>query len=154
MKKKSQKKLKAKSGWKSGKEIFPFSGHALDLPVKVRITTLLDDDVLQALKNGAIESGIKYQTLLNQILKEKLLKKKDELTEIREDVRQMKEQLEALHIEMHLQNQAHVRILKRYLHPNQDSQTSTETTVGEKGTTFDQGQGSTFVDVTILEHKH
>lgn len=37
---------------------------------KVRITTCLDEDVVLGLKKMAGESGNKYQTLLNQILRE------------------------------------------------------------------------------------
>jgi len=36
--------------------------------VKVRVTTLLDEDVLNALKKIASAKGQKYQTVLNQVL--------------------------------------------------------------------------------------
>ncbi|MBU0506051.1 BrnA antitoxin family protein [bacterium] len=38
--------------------------------VKVRITTYIDEDVLASLKDVADQSGNKYQTLLNTILRE------------------------------------------------------------------------------------
>lgn len=41
--------------------------------IKVRITTYVDQDVLSALRQTALESGSKYQALLNQILREGLL---------------------------------------------------------------------------------
>jgi uncharacterized protein (DUF4415 family) len=36
---------------------------------KVRVTTMLDEDVLQGLKHIAKEKGVKYQTLLNKIIR-------------------------------------------------------------------------------------
>lgn len=43
---------------------------------KVRITTYLDEDVLRLLRRFAREAGSKYQTVLNQILRERLLGEK------------------------------------------------------------------------------
>lgn len=40
--------------------------------LKVRITTYLDEDILQELKNLSLQTGGKYQTLLNQLLRETL----------------------------------------------------------------------------------
>jgi predicted DNA binding CopG/RHH family protein len=40
---------------------------------KIRVTTFLDEDVLQALKEMAGKSGARYQTLLNQLLRQSLL---------------------------------------------------------------------------------
>ena len=40
---------------------------------KVRVTTFLDSDVLEALRKTARSSGTKYQTLLNQLLREALI---------------------------------------------------------------------------------
>lgn len=40
---------------------------------KVRVTTFLDEDVLKALKETAQSSGTRYQTLLNQLLREALI---------------------------------------------------------------------------------
>jgi len=37
--------------------------------VKVRVTTMLDEDVLNALKKIASANGQKYQTFLNQVLR-------------------------------------------------------------------------------------
>ncbi len=37
--------------------------------IKIRISTMLDEDVLLKLKNIAKDKGIKYQTLLNGILR-------------------------------------------------------------------------------------
>ena len=37
--------------------------------VKVRITTLVDEDALEELKKIAEARGIKYQTLLNQVIR-------------------------------------------------------------------------------------
>lgn len=42
---------------------------------KVKITTFLDEDVVIALKELAVESGGRYQTLLNQILRSSLFGK-------------------------------------------------------------------------------
>lgn len=36
---------------------------------KVRVTTMIDEDALNGLKNIAEEKGIKYQTLLNKIVR-------------------------------------------------------------------------------------
>ncbi len=45
---------------------------------KVRITTMIDGDVLDGLKKKAEDEGVKYQTLLNNILRDTLvLNKKD-----------------------------------------------------------------------------
>lgn len=43
---------------------------------KVRITTYLDEDVFALLRKTAREVGGKYQTILNQILRERLLEEK------------------------------------------------------------------------------
>lgn len=43
---------------------------------KVRITTYLDEDVFALLRKIAREVGGKYQTILNQILRERLLEEK------------------------------------------------------------------------------
>lgn len=40
---------------------------------KVRVTTFLDEDVLKALKETAQASGTRYQTLLNQLLRQALI---------------------------------------------------------------------------------
>ncbi len=40
---------------------------------KIRVTTYLDADVVEALKETASNSGGKYQTLLNQILRSSLI---------------------------------------------------------------------------------
>lgn len=42
---------------------------------KLRVTTYLDEDVLAALKETAEATGIRYQTLLNQLLRRALLGK-------------------------------------------------------------------------------
>ncbi len=47
--------------------------------VKIRITTYLDQDVLEILRRLASESGGKYQALLNQILRDYLLGQKEGL---------------------------------------------------------------------------
>lgn len=46
---------------------------------KIRITTYLDQDVLCALRQLAAESGDKYQSVLNQILRQSLLEQKNSL---------------------------------------------------------------------------
>jgi uncharacterized protein (DUF4415 family) len=43
------------------------------LTAKIRVTTFLDEDVLQALKETAQGSGTRYQTLLNQLLRQALI---------------------------------------------------------------------------------
>jgi predicted DNA binding CopG/RHH family protein len=40
---------------------------------KIRVTTFLDEDVLGALKEMAEKSGTRYQTLLNQLLRQSLI---------------------------------------------------------------------------------
>lgn len=47
---------------------------------KIRITTYLDADVLSHLKTVARESGGKYQTTLNQALREYFMNKKSDVT--------------------------------------------------------------------------
>jgi predicted DNA binding CopG/RHH family protein len=37
--------------------------------IKIRITTMIDEEVLKSLKKIAKSRGLKYQTLLNQILR-------------------------------------------------------------------------------------
>ena len=44
--------------------------------VKVRVTTMLDEDVLNALKKIASAKGQKYQTVLNQVLRAFVERKK------------------------------------------------------------------------------
>lgn len=46
---------------------------------KVRVTTYLDKDVLDNLRALAQDSGSKYQSILNQILRDYLFGKKDGL---------------------------------------------------------------------------
>jgi uncharacterized protein (DUF4415 family) len=46
---------------------------------KIRITTYLDKDVLEALRRIATESGGKYQSVLNQILRQALLNQSEGL---------------------------------------------------------------------------
>jgi predicted DNA binding CopG/RHH family protein len=41
--------------------------------VKVLISTRLDENVLKAVKSEAAEQGIGYQTLINQVLKDRFL---------------------------------------------------------------------------------
>jgi predicted transcriptional regulator len=45
--------------------------------VKVRVTTMLDEDVLKALKKIARSKGQKYQTILNQVLRAFVERKKE-----------------------------------------------------------------------------
>jgi hypothetical protein len=45
--------------------------------VKVRVTTMVDEDVLNALKKIASSKGQKYQTVLNQVLRAFVERKKD-----------------------------------------------------------------------------
>lgn len=56
---------------------------------KVRITTFLDLDVLTELKKRAASSGWKYQTLLNQMVRESLFKEKS----IEHDLNRIKRRL-------------------------------------------------------------
>jgi len=46
---------------------------------KIRITTYVDQDVLKLIKGMAHDSGSKYQTVLNQILRDYLLGQKEGL---------------------------------------------------------------------------
>ncbi len=46
---------------------------------KIRITTYLNKDVLDTLREMALASGSKYQTILNQILSDYLFGKKEGL---------------------------------------------------------------------------
>lgn len=43
---------------------------------KIRVTTYLDEDIIENLKRIAADSGNKYQTVLNQTLREALFGKK------------------------------------------------------------------------------
>ncbi len=54
----------------------PVMGKESGLQAKVRITTYLDADVLSHLKTVAKQSGGKYQTTLNQALREYFMDKK------------------------------------------------------------------------------
>ena len=45
--------------------------------VKVRVTTLVDEDVLNALKKIASSKGQKYQSVLNQVLRAFVERKKE-----------------------------------------------------------------------------
>jgi len=45
--------------------------------VKVRVTTMLDEDVLNALKKIASAKGQKYQTVLNQVVRAFVERKKE-----------------------------------------------------------------------------
>ena len=45
---------------------------------KIRITTMIDGDVLDSLKKKAESEGLKYQTLLNNILRDTLVEKKND----------------------------------------------------------------------------
>ncbi len=45
---------------------------------KIRITTMVDGDVLESLKLKAEAEGVKYQTLLNNILRDVLVEKKND----------------------------------------------------------------------------
>ena len=45
--------------------------------VKIRVTTMLDEDVLKALKKIASSKGQKYQTILNQVLRAFVERKKE-----------------------------------------------------------------------------
>lgn len=45
---------------------------------KIRITTMVDSDVLDSLKLRAEAEGVKYQTLLNNILRDVLVEKKND----------------------------------------------------------------------------
>ena len=51
--------------------------------IKVRITTFLDSDVLEALKAQAKDLGTGYQTFLNSFLRESLLKEPGVLTRLK-----------------------------------------------------------------------
>ena len=50
---------------------------------KVRITTMLDGDILDKLKEMADSEKVKYQTLLNSILRDALFKKHNKSIESR-----------------------------------------------------------------------
>ena len=50
---------------------------------KVRITTMIDSDIYVALHDVAKTKGVKYQTLLNEILREHLLQGNTELEQIK-----------------------------------------------------------------------
>lgn len=51
--------------------------------IKIRITTFLDSDVLEALKAHSKELGTGYQTYLNSFLREALLKEPGVLTRLK-----------------------------------------------------------------------
>lgn len=47
---------------------------------KIRVTTYFDKDVLEMLRQLANDSGSKYQSILNQVLRDYLFGKKEGLT--------------------------------------------------------------------------
>ena len=52
---------------------------ALDTPRKehkIRITTMIDGDILDILKTKAESEGVKYQSLLNNLVRDSLIEKK------------------------------------------------------------------------------
>ena len=69
---------------------------ALDAPLsdfKARINAMIDADVLQELKNRAKKKGIKYQTLLNQILRDYTFPQKDPIDEIKDRLARLEEKV-------------------------------------------------------------
>lgn len=61
--------------------------------VKVRITTMIDSDVLAALKKSSEEKHIKYQTYLNQILRSALFDKENRIDKIEKEIKEIKSKL-------------------------------------------------------------
>jgi len=57
---------------------------------KLRITTMVDGDVLDELKLSAKKQGIGYQTLINMILREQVINKKET------SIEQLEKQVKAL----------------------------------------------------------
>lgn len=63
-------KKQKKSEWISSKKSGFYDSNAKEKPAKVRITTHLDSDILQCLKDRAALVGEGYQTLLNKLVRE------------------------------------------------------------------------------------
>lgn len=67
-------------------------GPAVVAPGKTRITIMLDDDVLEAFRHQAEDTGRGYQTLINAALREQLEGKQEALVDTVRTV--MREELE------------------------------------------------------------
>lgn len=77
---KTGKKEKKKDIVDGGKNVIE-GGSLEDKEVKIRITTWVDSDVLQSLKDEAEERKLGYQTVLNQKLRKVVLGERDPLHE-------------------------------------------------------------------------
>lgn len=63
--------------WTSIKSSGLYDSRAFKKAAKVRITTFIDSDVLKRLKELSFEKGEPYQSILNNILRKKLIKEKE-----------------------------------------------------------------------------
>lgn len=66
---------------------------------KIRITTFIDEDVYRALKQRARAQGTKYQTLLNDLLREQLFPPKRKIDALIKEVRKAMDSLESESLE-------------------------------------------------------
>ena len=67
------------------KKALEFLDRALDADnkdIKIRVTTMLDYDIVETLKKMALKKRMGYQTLMNQILREVVLEKKNPIKEL------------------------------------------------------------------------
>ena len=78
------------------KEALKFLDKALDADnreLKIRVTTMLDYDIVETLKKMAKKKRIGYQTLMNQILREVILKEKNPIKELVKRVEKLEKKL-------------------------------------------------------------
>ncbi|MBW2703513.1 MAG: BrnA antitoxin family protein [Deltaproteobacteria bacterium] len=68
--------MKKEYDFKKGKR-----GAVISSKGKTRITLYLDDDILEAFRKRADQAGMGYQTMINQVLREFLGKKKKPIDE-------------------------------------------------------------------------
>lgn len=65
---------------------------------KIKITINVDEDLLSELKHMAEETGVPYQSLLNRVLKDAVMAKKDEgsrLDRLEREVERLKKKISA-----------------------------------------------------------
>lgn len=79
------KKQKAKMRSNDGEDTPDFNENN----VKIRVTGLIDENVLDAMKQEAKASGMKYQTLMNQVLRKYFVTK--ELKESTKEIEKLSE---------------------------------------------------------------
>lgn len=65
---------------------------------KIKITVNVDEELLAELKHMAVETGVPYQSILNRVLKDAVMSKKDEgsrLDRLEREVERLKKKISA-----------------------------------------------------------